>query len=498
MTKIAMVDSKGTRTQWRWNGTQELRACAAALFCGALAISSCSDEFTNCKETRTCPLPVGIGGQAGDNAGGATDPVMAGTPGTDAPGGTAGTGGVMSDGGSAGCEPPYLDCDGSRECATDPESDKDHCGDCETQCFQQCRSGVCADPIQVSVGLTHACALLSDGSVWCWGSNFWGELGPGHPDGATAPVRVSLPQEATEVQAGGVEQQQGDPLAVSCAVLKDETVRCWGAAKAGGLGNGDSNITGSSDPVEVKGVTNVSQISHSGAQGCAVTGLGKLYCWGLNADGQVGNGSKISAETPVPVLTGVSQVSCGAAHTCARTSNGDLYCWGSSASGRLGIANPPADTSSPQIVPGMNDTDEVSAAYNHTLARKGTYTYGWGHDYAGQVNASYSYVETPIRVDIEGKPPAAKRVIAGSNVSAVIGTDDLLTIWGVPFSVDGELEIGELIDASFGAGAIDNQTTCVIDVNHELSCWGADTYGQAGNGDPVAEVRTPTAITFED
>jgi alpha-tubulin suppressor-like RCC1 family protein len=281
-------------------------------------------------------------------------------------------------------------------------------------------------------------------------------------------------------------------------VLKDETVRCWGAGKAGGLGNGNELITASAEPVEVKGVANVSQLSHSGAHGCAVTGLGKLYCWGLNTDGQLGNGSTINSATPVPVLAAVSQVSCGAKHTCARSSNGDIYCWGSSSNGRLGIAKPPADTSSPLIVPGMNHADEVSSGSNHTLARIGTTTYGWGHDYSGQVNASFGNVETPVRINIEGIPPAARRVVAGANVSSVIGTDGMLAMWGQPFRTDGMLDVGELIDVSLGAGAIDDQTSCVINVNHELRCWGADTYGQAGDGDPVAEVRTPTVIAFKD
>lgn len=495
----------------RIKGRQLLVSAGSLVLIGASALTSCSDSFSTCLETHTCPLPVPEGG-AGGSAGGAKNEPDTGndsggtSPSTSA--GAAGGDGVEHGGAGNGpveCAFPTLDCDGSGECATDGDSDSDHCGECNTACAQMCRAGACADPIQVSVGLSHACALLSDGSVWCWGSNFSGELGVGHPDGATAPVLIDLPQAATAVQAGGAAQEAGDPLAVSCAILKDETVRCWGAGKLGGLGHGLT--TDSAEPAVLKGVSNVTQLSLGEGHGCAVTGTGKLYCWGRNDFGQVGNGKNVNLPAPVSVLSGVSQVSCGGQHTCALKSNGDVYCWGNAASGRLGISNPPASTKTPLIVPGMNNTDELSLGNNHTLARKGTRTYGWGHDYNGEVNGTFSNVETPVLVDIEGNPPAAKRVTAGTNVSSVVGADDVVTIWGTGFHGDGSgvtgnapalLNLGKVIDVSFGKGYGNGQTICVIKADHELNCWGSDTYGQVGNGDPVAEVRTPAAIKFQE
>jgi alpha-tubulin suppressor-like RCC1 family protein len=481
---------------------------------GCLALSlgvACSEEH---------PFPEGSGGAAGAElgAGGAPTEGMAGGVGTQ--GGSKMGGGGEDDGasvagsgaqsgiggdGATGCDGTLLDCDGSGECKIDGSTDKDHCGGCDTSCAQQCRAGTCADPLKVSVGFTHVCALLSDGSVWCWGSNFWGELGPGHPDGATAPVRVDLPQKAIDVAAGGTSREQGDPLAVSCAVLADETVRCWGAGTAGGLGNGSTES--SSAPVEVKGVTNASSVALGAGHGCAVTGVGKLYCWGLNHEGQVGNGSKTNAAEPAAVLTGVTQVAPGGSHTCALKSNGDVFCWGRSSSGQLGIANLPSNTSTPLEVPGLNDSDEVAAGISHSCARRGTTVRCWGHDYAGEVNATFSNVETPVEVDIDDNPPPAKHVTLGADISAVIGTDDVLTVWGATFHGDGQgstgytpqkIEVGPVAFASFGQNFNDEHTVCVIKANRELRCWGGDSYGQVGNGDPVAEVREPAVVTFED
>jgi alpha-tubulin suppressor-like RCC1 family protein len=255
--------------------------------------------------------------------------------------------------------------------------------------------------------------------------------------------------------------------------------------------------------VEAKGVSGVNQLSVGGGHACAVTGTGKVYCWGLNDSGQVGNGTLTNVATPVSVLTGMKQVSCGARHTCALKSNGDLYCWGASANGCLGIDPVPPDTTKPVHVTGLGGYDEVAAGGQHTCGRIGTATYCWGNDYTGQVHGSFGPVTTPIEVDIDGTPPPAQHVVVGSAASAAIGSDDEVDVWGLMFHGDGEgetgyapakLSIGPVLDLSLGM----DSTNCAIKTNHQLVCWGGDGYGQAGDGDPVADVKTPAAIAFEE
>jgi alpha-tubulin suppressor-like RCC1 family protein len=341
--------------------------------------------------------------------------------------------------------------------------------------------------------------------VWCWGSNFSGELGAGHPDGSTAPVLVALPQRATAIAAGGFMPEQGNPQATSCALLSDKTAVCWGANGSGQLGNG--LVANSAMPVQVKGVSNITELSLGGGQGCAVTGGGKLYCWGRNDMGQVGNAKVVNAPTPISVLNSATHVSCGEQHTCALTSNSDLYCWGSSASGRLGIKPLPQATNVPLIVPGMNDTDEVSAGGNHTCGRRGTQISCWGYDYSGAVNATFSNVETPVNVNINGNPPASKSVVIGNGMSSSIGTDDVVTVWGALFHGDGQgstgydpakLGIGKVLGISLGKGANAQSTICALKADHSVACWGSDTYGQVGNGDPVADTKSPAILKFAD
>jgi alpha-tubulin suppressor-like RCC1 family protein len=156
-------------------------------------------------------------------------------------------------------------------------------------------SGVTA----ITVGQQSACALLTGGSVKCWGSDSYGELAnPGQPCGlntcSPAPVPVlGLPGAATAISTHFLS---------ACALLQDKTVECWGASGRGQLGNGDPNgpdscafsAPCSKTPVAVTTatgpLTNVTAITTGYGHACALLGSGALDCWGSNSDGQLGNG----------------------------------------------------------------------------------------------------------------------------------------------------------------------------------------------------------------
>lgn len=167
----------------------------------------------------------------------------------------------------------------------------------------------------------------------------------------------------------------------------------------------------------------------------------------------------------------------------------------------------PAEATSPQKVHGNRNVDDISVGVNHSLALLGTKVLGWGSDYSGQINGMFTAVETPTVVAMQDQPPPAKRVLAGWDISAVVGLDDTLTVWGLGFRGDGEsssgyspaqVDVGTIIDVAIGSGVSEQQTICVITTARQVLCWGADTYGQVGNGDPVAETRTPQILEFEE
>lgn len=177
--------------------------------------------------------------------------------------------------------------------------------------------------IDLSVGATHACARMADSTVRCWGSYTNAELTPLTRD--DLPAVVSGLTGARNVTLG---EDFG------CAYFGPGT-RCWGVGAQGQLGNGDT--MNSNTPVPVTGEA-VADAVAGGRHACARIDGGVITCWGDNSQGQLGAGSGM-AQSPTPLqianLNG-SQVDLGVAHGCARLVSGSVFCWGANQEGQLG------------------------------------------------------------------------------------------------------------------------------------------------------------------
>ncbi|MBK6856376.1 MAG: hypothetical protein IPG97_07485 [Microthrixaceae bacterium] len=176
-----------------------------------------------------------------------------------------------------------------------------------------------ATPTQVDAGFAHTCALMSDGTIYCWGSNNGGQLGNGTATDTNTPVPVAGITNATSITAGGYH---------TCATLTDESVVCWGYNGDGQLGNG-ANINALT-PAPVTGIANATSITAGYLHTCATRSDDTIACWGQNTYGQLGNGGNTSTNTPVPVtgITNATSVTAGTDHTCATRSDNTIACWG--------------------------------------------------------------------------------------------------------------------------------------------------------------------------
>ncbi len=255
-------------------------------------------------------------------------------------------------------------------------------------------SGVTA----ISAGLEFACALLSDGSVQCWGDNTYGELGNEGPTSPTSPVPVTGLTGATAISAGKF-------LESACALLSDGSVQCWGNNSLGQLGNGTT--TSASTPVTVPGLSGVTAISAGYGFACAILSHGAVQCWGDNGNGQLGDGTTTGEDcggnpcslTPVAVsgLSGATAISAGGA--CALLSNGTVDCWGYNAYGELGNGTT-ADSPVPVAVSGLTGVTAISSSASFACALlSGGAVECWGIDSYGELgSATMSSSSTPVAV----------------------------------------------------------------------------------------------------
>jgi cysteine-rich repeat protein len=209
----------------------------------------------------------------------------------------------------------------------------------------------------ITAGWIHTCALLADGSVKCWGSNEYGQLGledtNNRGDGADEmgdklpAVNLGTGKTAKAVAAGTYH---------TCALLSDGSVKCWGRNEYGQLGVGDIDHRGDAPgemgdnlPAVDLGAGKTAVAIDAGSHTCALLNDSSVKCWGFNEDGQLGledtnnrgdgadeMGDKLPA---VNLGTGktATAITTGSAHTCARLNDGTIKCWGWNGFGQLGL-----------------------------------------------------------------------------------------------------------------------------------------------------------------
>jgi alpha-tubulin suppressor-like RCC1 family protein len=345
----------------------------------------------------------------------------------------------------------------------------------------------------LAVGSIHSCAVV-DGAAWCWGQNGRGQLGDGSTSDRLRPSPTMLEAGVVSIAAGGNH---------SCAVRSDGTLWCWGYNGYGQLGDG--TLEERHSPVRVTALGSaVLEVSAGRSHTCARKLDATLWCWGHNADGQLGDDTSIDHSLPLEVTelgTGVAQVAAGVAHTCARKLDGTLRCWGYNGLGALGDATGINRKLPVQVAALGNDVTEVAASA-HTCARRSNGSlWCWGWNAYGQLGDTTNFNRFAPH-EVSALLLGVTEVSTGWRHTCARKTDGKLRCWG--YNADGELGDGTNVNRSFPVVtslgvtashvAAGDLHTCAKKSSGDIWCTGFNAYGQLGSGDVLSRnLFAPTA-----
>lgn len=334
----------------------------------------------------------------------------------------------------------------------------------------------------VSVGLFHACGVMDDHSLRCWGQSDNGALGYGDIDTHNDPAAVG----AVDVGVGRTVVQVVAGYKRTCAILDDGTVRCWGSGQYGVLGLGatadigDDETPGSMPTVELGAGRTATALALGNHHTCAVLDDGSVRCWGSGAGGALGLGSTTqigddeppSSVPPVDLGPGrtATAIAAGTATTCAVLDDGSVRCWGPGQWGGLGsgttdtIGDDEAPGSYPPVDLGPGRTAvSISGGLGHTCAVLDDASLRcWGVSESGQLG--YGDTDT-------------------------IGDDE------TPASA-GPIDVG--VGRTVTAVDAGQQHTCAVLDDRTVRCWGQGGAGILGsgngNGNNIGDDETPGSV----
>lgn len=340
----------------------------------------------------------------------------------------------------------------------------------------------------------HTCGLTISGKIYCWGTNFRGQLGqPYAVSGSNRPVQVGDRDQWVQLDVGS---------GLSCAIDELHALYCWGYFE-GGLGIGDGIGTGSDAPRQIDLATDWQTISVGDSHACATKTNGSLHCWGANVYGEVGVGDQDQRMTFTQVGTDTDwvHVSTGGYLSCAIKGGNRAYCWGFNTYYGVGDGTTMMRTSPTEIGSAI-DWATISASGNFACGTSVTHDlYCWGDDSFGQLGdgtKGLPRTSTPTRV---GTASDWQSVSAGYSHTCALKTSGEILCWGN--NAFGQLGRGDHIESptplqvesqsDWLSIEANNGHTCGTRDGGHAYCWGRNSLGTLGNGTTNESTR-PTSI----
>lgn len=368
---------------------------------------------------------------------------------------------------------------------------------------------------QVDAGWAHAAAIMSNGTLWTWGANNYGQLGNGTTASSGSPERIGSDVDWGSISAG---------YAHTVALKANGILWTWGWNAYGQLGNGTWNNSALwTSPQQLGTDTNWNSIMAGRQHTIALKSDGSVWSWGINAAGELGIGNNTGPETcyssqkcstiPLQVTLGnIVRVAVGRRHTLALRADGTIWSWGYNNYGQIGNGTA-ANSHAPVQIPAIANVVSIAAGEYHSLALTSDgKLLAWGRNNFGQLGngtTADSWSPVPVKAQSGEDFSDVVAIAAGEGHSLAVKSDGTLWAWG--HNDEGQFGDGTTTNSSYpkqigngtnwiyiagGGDYIGTDAsyahTIALKSDGTLWTWGSDNYGQLGNdasgGNPIKTI----------
>jgi alpha-tubulin suppressor-like RCC1 family protein len=346
----------------------------------------------------------------------------------------------------------------------------------------------------------HTCALTVSGIAYCWGDNANGELGNND---------TSLTNSTPVAVAGGLTFESlslSRVEGISCGLTPSGAAYCWGENANGQLGDGTT--TRRLTPTRVAGGLTFRSLAVGNAYACGIATSGTAWCWGFTANGAFGDGFVGTRLIPAPAAPGMlfQSVVAGNDFTCALTPTGAAFCWGLGASGQLGNGTVSSSATPVAVLGGLTFRSLAAGGLAVCgLTTAGT-VYCWGNSFFGMVGDGTSSTEggpsrrlAPVAV---ASGLTFQSIAAGYQTMCGVSESGAGYCWGYNLGAIGDgtpdhRSIPVAVQGGLTFKSISSGTgySCGVTTTSAVYCWGSNPNGELGDGTTGTHL-VPTPVVW--
>jgi len=355
---------------------------------------------------------------------------------------------------------------------------------------------------RISAGDGGACAQTSPTATWCWGDDYWHELGTGgnssgYPSPNPEPVALQHALPFDTIYTGG---------RYACGLTSGGLAYCWGYTYPDYKNYPFVENFAFVDtvPTLVGGGLTFTSLVAGGDVTCGLVAGGAAYCWGDNRYGQSGNGKADTNGVTIatPVVGGHTFITLGASnssgdgpdaggHVCGVTSSGAAFCWGENTWGQLGTGTqggPPPDSATPTPVPvtGLPPVVSMSAGISHTCALTSSgEAFCWGYNGHGELGDGTT-VSRPFPSAVQGGLVFQALAAGGDNTCGLVASGTLYC-WGLGGYVGDGTTVDRTAPTMVTGGitfrdvSVSGVANCGVAIDGAAYCWGQNQLGELGD-----------------